>query len=302
MIKAVLIITVLIFTAVFLQYERKSIIITNYTIENSRVPENFDGVKILHVSDLQSEYFGKNQSNLLEKAASVKPDYIFITGDIADRNHTDIKASLMAAEGLADIAPTYYVNGNHEMKLSEENTSLLYDGLKNLGITVLFDEGVLITRQNSSVSICGLSEFVIYSAKEDDHEMYKETDISVIRETADSLAEAGWIREAGMEKDKLFKILLTHEPQYFDVYDNQGFDLIFTGHAHGGQFRLPLIGGLFAPGQGVFPKYTQGVHDGRWSKMIISRGLGNSTFPIRLFNRPELVVVTVLKKQEKPKK
>lgn len=296
MIKLLLVIAALILISVFLQYERKAIVITDYVIEDSKVPEDFDGVKILQVSDLQSEYFGKNHAELLDKAGAVKPDYIFITGDIADRNHTNIKASLMAAEGLAEIAPTYYVNGNHEMRLSEENKSVLYDGLKNLGVTVLFDVGTLITRRNTSISICGLSEFVIYGAKEDDHEIYKNTDVSTIKAMADQLAKSQWIADAGLDNDKIFKVLLTHEPQYFDVYDSPGFDLIFTGHAHGGQFRLPFIGGLFAPGQGILPKYTEGVHKGRWSKMVISRGLGNSTFPIRLFNRPELVTVTLSRK------
>lgn len=291
MIKVILALLIMVALVIFIQHQRKAIQCTEYVIEDERLPEAFDGVRILQVADIQSEYFGRDQSRLLETAADCNPDYIVMTGDLADRNHTNIKASLTAMQGLSGMAPVYYVNGNHEMRLSEENADQLYDGLEALGVEKLFDRGTLIERDDQCISICGLSEFVIYAAKEDDHELYRETDTAKIKEMADQLAEAQWAHPG------VFNVLLTHEPQYLEVFDNPGFAVAFTGHAHGGQFRLPVIGGLFAPGQGWFPKYTAGVYQGKWTQMVVSRGLGNSTFPIRLFNRPELVIVTLKRKE-----
>lgn len=298
MIKIAIVILVIIGCAAFLQFERKAIRVTYYEIDNPKIPRSFDGIKVLHVSDLQSEYFGKEQRNILSRAKAIEPDFIVITGDLADRNHTDIKASLCAAKGLAEIADTYYVNGNHEMRLSEENRNELYAGLQQLGVSMLLGEGTLIYKGDECIGLCGMAEDVVYASKEEYHEHFSETDTRQIQEAAEKLSHGSW-RDITVGNGEFFQILLTHEPQYVDIYDKPEFDLIFAGHAHGGQVRLPFIKGVFSPGQGFWPKYTAGVYQKQWSKMVVSRGLGNSTCPIRVFNRPELVVVTLKKSGDK---
>lgn len=130
--------------------------------------------------------------------------------------------------------------------------------------------------------------------------------IDIIGLADTSFIESDWLEYGGNAETKNllntltegttnFKILLSHRPELFDIYSNSNVNLIFSGHAHGGQFRLPFIGGLIAPDQGFFPKLTEGIHTSNDTSMIISRGLGNSIIPVRILNRPELIVVTLSK-------
>lgn len=320
--------------AFFLQWSRKSVVTTEYSVESERIPAEFDGFRIVQVSDLQSEYFGRGQKNLLEKVRRANPDMIVFTGDLADRNHTDYQASLTAIEGLVRISPVYYVNGNHELALAQEEISQMYDLMKSVGAVLLFDETAVIEKKGVALHLMGLSEETLCESKlrgrfgaggeagaegciekngavklerkvqETETEngegsgavfgrkKISDTDIdtSVITDKMKELEE-------GFSPEECFSILLVHEPQFLETYARGGFDLIFAGHAHGGQIRLPFTQGLFAPGQGILPPLTAGVHTCGKKKMVISRGLGNSTFPFRLFNRPEIVSVKLVKKE-----
>ena len=300
--------------AIFLQWSRKSIVITEQKYFSEKVPGAFDCFRLVQVSDLQSEYFGKNQKNLLQKVRAARPDLIFFTGDLVDRNHTDYGASLRAMEGLCSIAPVCYVNGNHELALPEQNISQMYDTMEKMGVTLLFDRGEFVKRRREQIYIAGLSEETIYAAKIGMQQGSGENLIEKGQGYDSRVSGRGKISDTDIDKsiiyDKLSKVmtgvrdgtlsmLLVHEPQFLETYTMGNVDLIFSGHAHGGQIRLPFTQGLFAPGQGLLPKLTDGMHRRGKCTMVISRGLGNSVFPFRLFNRPEIVVVELRRKKNR---
>lgn len=267
-----------------LRYGNKELVATEYRFSSRRVPEAFKGFRIAQVSDLQSEYFGEGQKNLLKAVEWGKPDIIVITGDLLDRNHTDFMAAMKAVTGLLKIAPVYYVNGNHEMVLPPAKMHPFYEEMKQMGVHVMFDCCETISREEDHINIMGLAETSVYAAKEIGWELGTKFESAVLLEKLHSICQ---------EKDNEFTILLTHEPQYLTYYATSRPDLIFAGHAHGGQFRLPNGQGLYAPGQGVLPKLTNGFYVEGQTAMMVSRGLGNSIFPLRLNNRPEVVFVTL---------
>ena len=278
-----IVIALLLCVMVFLHWSNKSIVITEHVYENQKLPKAFDGYRITHVSDLQSEYFGKDQSNLIRKVKKTRPDIIVYTGDLLDRNHTDFDAARSAVKGLLEIAPVYYVNGNHEMAVETSAMDAFYEELIAMGVEVLFDRSAVVEKDDAKIMLLGLSEHTVFSCKDYVRDNSAPLDMEMFRESLDDLRSQA--------EEDAFTILLTHEPQYLDTYAAGEFDLAFAGHAHGGQIRLPFTDGLFAPGQGVLPKLASGMHEKDETTLIISRGLGNSTFPFRVFNRPEIITV-----------
>ena len=278
-----IVIALLLCVMVFLHWSNKSIVITEHVYENQKLPKAFDGYRITHVSDLQSEYFGKDQSNLIRKVKKTRPDIIVYTGDLLDRNHTDFDAARSAVKGLLEIAPVYYVNGNHEMAVDASAMDAFYEELTAMGVEVLFDRSAVVEKDDAKIMLLGLSEHTVFSCKDYVRDNSAPLDMEMFRERLDALRSQA--------EEEAFTILLAHEPQYLDTYAAGGFDLAFAGHAHGGQIRLPFTDGLFAPGQGVLPKLASGMHEKDETTLIISRGLGNSTFPFRVFNRPEIITV-----------
>lgn len=292
MIKVMTAFLIMLALAVFLNWSNKSITVTEYQFESKAVPEGFDGYRITQVSDLQSEYFGQEQEKLIRKVKESRPDIIVFTGDLLDRNHTNYEAGLTAMKKLIETAPVYYVNGNHELALPEADTREMYDKLREMGVRILFDEGTILERNGSRMHLLGLSEYTLYASKANDSRTNTEYDASIIDDVIKTLTK-------DVPKGE-FSVMLTHEPQFLQTYAESGngkVDLIFAGHAHGGQIRLPFTEGLFAPGQGFMPKLTSGVHKAKNTTMIISRGLGNSVFPFRIFNRPEIVAVELTKER-----
>ncbi len=253
---------------IFLHWNNTALQVTNYTISSARIPDSFDGFKIVQISDLHNTAFGRDSSRLLAKIREQAPDIIVITGDIVQASPMHI--ALHFARQVVQIAPTYYVPGNHEHRMDYET---LFIGLREEGVTLLLNQSVTLEKNNQWIYLAGIEDPKFYPDETVDEKL-----LPVIHEDA-------------------YNILLSHRPELFDIYALCGADLVFTGHAHGGQFRLPFIGGLFAPSQGLFPKYDAGVFTKEKTSMVVSRGLGNSAFPFRLFNRPEIVVVT-LKKAE----
>lgn len=260
---------------VYLIWQDNGISINNIMYENKKIPREFDGFKIVQISDLHNKKFGENEERLLNKIREVSPDIIVITGDLIDRRRYDLDTALMFICGAKEIAPIYYVAGNHEgwSKKYEQ----IEKSLKNAGVNVVNNDQAEIKIGNGQINIMGLLDPSFWA------ESYqKVTDVSKMEEYLKSLPE-----------NDGFRITLSHRPELIDLYAKYKLDLVFSGHAHGGQFRLPFIGGLYAPSQGVFPKYTSGAHKKGNTTMIVSRGLGNSKFPIRLNNRPEVVVATL---------
>lgn len=254
-------------------YSNKWVQTTEYTVASEELPESFDGSKIVQVSDLHNATFGRNQSSLIEKVEAADPDAIFLTGDLVDSNRYDLEASLVLVDALIEMSSVYFVTGNHEVASNqvEEITA----ALQERGVTVLADDSVEWERDGESIQIAGIDDPLM------------EPDIHEEETTRHSLDSAQ------MTDD--FTLLLAHRPEHFPIYAEDGVDVVFSGHAHGGQIRIPGLGGLIAPGQGWFPKVTEGIFEIEQSQMIVSRGLGNSTFPVRIFNLPEIVVVTLEK-------
>lgn len=259
----------------FCVWQNNSLEITRSKYVNTKIPEEFSGLKIAHISDLHNKSFGKNQGTILNKLQNISPHIIVITGDLIDRRRYDLETALVFARGAVDIAPVYYVPGNHEAWSNRYQE--IKEGLELAGVHILDNQQLEIEKGDSKISILGVRDpgFVM-----SDHSGRANT-----TELAKNLKE--------FAKVDNFKILLSHRPELFELYCKNNMDLIFTGHAHGGQIRIPLVGGIIAPNQGLFPKYTDGSHTKDNSTMLVSRGLGNSLFPIRVFNRPEIVVVTL---------
>jgi len=249
---------------------------THYNISSDRIPFSFDGYKIVQVSDLHNAVFGKDNDILLKKIHSEQPDVILLTGDLIDSNHTDVSAALEFTDAASKIAPCYYVTGNHEAWIPRTDYESMERKLLEQGIIVLHNSSVDIVREGDSISLFGVDDPSFAGA-----ESSIQSSI-VIRKLLEDV-----------DRTENYSILLSHRPEAFDYYATSGFDLVFCGHAHGGQFRLPLIGGIVAPNQGFFPKYDAGTYNENNMTMIVSRGLGNSIIPVRINNRPEIVAVTL---------
>ena len=247
--------------------------LAEYNVISSKVPEPFVCFEIAQVSDLHNAEFGEENSDLLELLSEVEPHVIVLTGDLIDSRHTDIEIALDFAGKAVQIAPVYYVTGNHEARIPEYEQ--LKTGLVDLGVTVLENQKAQITRDGESITLMGIQDPSFHT----DY-LFGDAE-SVSRQAISSLQN---------ESDG-FTVLLSHRPELFYLYVDTGVDLVFSGHAHGGQFRLPFVGGLVAPNQGFFPKYDAGQFNEENTTMIVSRGVGNSIIPFRINNPPEIVVV-----------
>lgn len=248
-------------------WKRNKIDVTYLEYRNNKIPAGFDGYTILHISDLHNREFGHNQIQLIQCTKEISPDVIVITGDLIDRNRTDINAAMMYISKAVSIAPVFFVSGNHEKKSGVYNK--LCDRLKKAHVMILDDTSTILEKNGDKIALLGLKDPAF---------CWLETfENKLIGISNDAKAD--------------FKTLLTHRSEKMPLYMKHNIDLVFSGHSHGGQIRIPLIGGLYAPGQGIFPKYTCGLYVKGNTSMVVSRGLGNSIFPLRILNRPELVVL-----------
>ena len=239
---------------------------------NKELPKAFDGVKIVHISDYHN-HGGSYDDRLIDNIKEQSPDYIFLTGDIADSIKTDIDAANAFLEKLSKIADCYLVWGNHDYALDKGDLDKMRKCCKKNKITVLENDYAYIERGGSKILIAG-------------------TDTS-----PNSARAAKMFRK--LPPDQQFVIWLHHFPENFDDIiknssaKNSQADVVFSGHAHGGLIRLPFIGGIYAPGQGLFPKYTSGRYNNGNSSMFVSRGVGNSGWTLRFLDSFHLVVCTL---------
>lgn len=244
------------------------------TVEDEKLPASFDGLRIAHISDLHNTRFGKDQQNLIGLLREEKPDLIVVTGDLIDKRRPGMRNALDFAAQAVRIAPVYYVPGNHEAASAEY--SALKRQLAELGVILLDDRAVRLERGEEVLTLMGVADPRMCVPNEN---------AAIARCMQEKLS-------AVTEGAQGYQILLAHRPETLAQYAQAGIDLVFCGHAHGGQFRLPW-GGVIAPNQGFFPKITAGIHREGGTRMVVSRGLGNSWIPIRLFNRPEVLLVTL---------
>ncbi|WKA50558.1 metallophosphoesterase [Planococcus liqunii] len=271
--KLVVFLVLVFFVWGFVWMNNKWIVTTEYSVASKELPAAFDGKKIVQISDLHNAEFGKKQSSLIEKVEAEKPDAIFVTGDLIDSDRYDLEVSLDLVDALVEMTEVYFVIGNHEVSVNklEEITA----ALKERGVIVLMNDSLQWELDGESLQIAGINDPLM--------------DVNLTEEEF----TLGALDEADLKDE--FTLLLAHRPEMFNTYVDEGVDVVFSGHAHGGQIRMPGLGGLIAPGQGWFPAMTEGVFEKGGTQLVLSRGLGNSGFPLRIFNRPEIVSVTLEK-------
>lgn len=247
--------------------------LNTYTVSSKELPDAFDGYRIAHISDLHNAELGDSNEKLLSMLREAEPDIIAITGDLIDSRNTNIEVALAFAEEAMKTAPCYYVTGNHEARVSEYDE--LKAGLEAAEVVVLENERMQIETSGEFITILGVDD-----PSFDTDYLFGDAATVVSSKFAELAAE-----EDG------FTVLLSHRPELFDTYVDSGMNLVLSGHAHGGQFRLPFVGGLVAPNQGLFPKYDSGLFTEGSTNMIVSRGIGNSLLPLRFNNRPEVILI-----------
>ncbi|MBR2445881.1 MAG: metallophosphoesterase [Clostridia bacterium] len=255
--------------AAWVLWANTALVRTDYTVASERLPREFDGFVIAQVADLHNAEYDEGNQKLLSMLQDAKPDIIVLTGDTIDARNPNVPVVLDFLQKAMQIAPCYFVTGNHECALNRMEYYEIEAQMREIGVDILRAEAVKLERGDASITLLGV-----------DDENFEGT-----------LYSSAQLRElAGTDG---YTILLSHRPEYFWRYAEAQIDLTFSGHAHGGQVRLPLIGGLYAPGQGVLPEYDCGVYTYQNSSMVVSRGIGKSSFPLRFNNRPELVIVTL---------
>lgn len=261
-------------TAAYLVWQNNAIQVTHFDYSHSSIPEAFDGYTIVQVSDLHNKEFN---NQLIDKIEEEKPDLIAVTGDVIDRNRTDIPVAIEALKEMVELAPVYFVSGNHEV--ASQRYPELQREMEAIGIINLDNRFEIFSINDTEIGLIGLEDPLLVTQDE------IEADGSLEQVIQNNL------EELSRQVDTEFTLLLSHRAELMSVYAAAEINLSLTGHAHGGQIRLPFVNGLFAPTQGFLPEYTSGLYEKGDSHMIVSRGLGNSVFPLRINNRPELIVV-----------
>lgn len=265
---------ILLVLIIYTIWGNSALMVSMVNISSDRIPSAFSNFRIAQVSDLHNAEFGESNTELIELLSEHEPDIIVITGDLIDAGHTDIEIAFDFIKQAVQIAPVYFVTGNHEANFSHYDQ--FKTGLEASGVTVLEDEAIQLVHNNEMITLIGLSDSD-FTIKGD---MFNEAP-AMVNTKLNSL----------IDDENSYTILLSHRPELFETYVCCGVDLVLCGHAHGGQFRLPFIGGLVAPNQGLFPKYDSGLYTDGKTNMVVSRGLGNSIIPFRFNNRPEVVLV-----------
>lgn len=260
-----------------------SLDVTEYNVYSEKIPVEFDGFIICQISDFHNTTSDVITSKLIDAINSSKPDIIVITGDLVDYYNEKTEISIEFLKRIISVAPIYYISGNHEARIDDYTS--FNEQLESIGVTVLDNNKAEISRNYGEMEIIGLK----------DKYFYADIEPRYLRDEIISQNLSSLVTDNGS-----FKILLSHMPEIFDIYSSVGVDLVFSGHAHGGQIIIPKLGGLFSPSQGLFPKLTSGLHKRENTQMIISRGIGNNHFPYRINNNPELVIAKLIssKKQE----
>lgn len=270
--KLVIILLIATLVPLYLYRQNNDVQINHYTVEAPEI-SNGESIRIAQVSDLHNKEFGDNGQKLATMIQNELPDVILITGDIFDRTSKDFDNAIELVTALKTVAPMLYVPGNHEA--DSPLYPQLREALRIQGVTVLENQRTFLEINNEKLYFVGLKD-----------PRFRDFDMEKI------LLQL--MEEISSENKGAISILLSHRPERFDLYNKYDADIIFSGHAHGGQIRIPLVGGVFAPHQGFFPKYTTGTFTENESTMVVSRGLGNSRFPFRINNKPEVVIVDLV--------
>jgi len=278
----IIIITLIVVVALLYYINNHRFSVKEIKVVSPKIPEGFHGYRILHMSDLHNSCYGEGNKELIQKIEKLRPDVIFYTGDMIDKQNLSKDHFRMLIEGISNKYPAYFVDGNHEDELSIEEKREFISLLNSTGIRYLDDEMISLERENDRITLFGLRLPKKYLRN-----TYDENGIIGLRK--EELVKRFGVLEPG------FSMQLAHNPLYFDVYADYGIDLTFSGHVHGGVVRLPIIGGLLSPDRTFFPKYSKGLYEEADKKIIVSPGIGG--VKLRVFNRPTLYVVKLLRKE-----
>lgn len=270
----ILSIIVAVFFIIELYIDSELLEVTNIKVCSSKLPTSFNGYRILHLSDLHSKSFGKNNERLIQKINEISPDIVVLTGDMVSGNEVDYTVFFNFIKVVAENYKVYYIEGNHEQSLPTRYENIIRDFLVKNNVIVLDNNFITLENNGEFINLYGLCYNFKFFSKND----LKVSDITNL------LGEC--------DKSK-YNIMLTHSPKFFEKYASWGADIVFSGHIHGGMVRLPFIGGIFSPDTLFFPKYDAGLYELNDSKLVVSRGLGRGATGFRLFNRPEINLITI---------
>lgn len=253
--------------AFLIKDSREDLEISRYEVASQKLPESFDGFKIVQLSDLHGAEFGEDGMELVDKVGSLEPDMIALTGDFVT-DEGDLAAVEKLAARLVKLCPVYFISGNHEF--GSGLAVKVRNILERAGVKYLSNEYLTISRGDDEILLGGVEDPLAY---------------------ADMLSPDELAQKMNDAAPDAFKILLGHRNYWMTEYPELPVDLIFCGHAHGGLIRIPGVGGLIGTDRRLFPDFDAGqFNNGRYT-LIVSRGLGNSVSIPRIFNRPEIVCV-----------
>lgn len=278
----ILVFVALIILAFILLYISTNVIrIKEYTVKNEKLPDNFNNTKIVHISDVHSKIFGKDNSGVIDRVLKINPDLVIMSGDIIDKREEDIEKFVSMYKKIYEKYPTYYSIGNHERKLGWKKYDKYLKLLQNNGVHVIINGSEKLEKDDNYIIINALKfrenmqPKQLTQEKEDEFVGYMEEKLKDIN-------------------TKDFNILIAHDPENFKMYKKLGVDVIFSGHVHGGLIRFGKLC-LLSPRRYFFPKYSYGKTTEDGVTIITSAGMGRATLPVRLFNQPEIVVVNLKK-------
>lgn len=274
-----IIVTLVLFLILNIYISNNFLKVTKYNIKTNKLPKDFENLKIVQISDVHSKILGENNSVLINKVKEINPDIILMTGDIIDDSTEDIVKYIDNFKELFKLYPTYYSIGNHERKLGYNKYKLYIDALRKNGVNVLVNGSIEYKRNSSKIVINALK----FRENMQPKKFTKEREIKYINYMKSKLNTIDTSN---------YNILLTHDPENFKMYERLKVDLIFSGHVHGGLIRIGKIC-LLSPRRRLFPRYGYGKHIINNTTLIANSGIGDASIPIRMFNRPEIVLVTL---------
>lgn len=282
-----ILIIIILLVILFIYVNYKVIFVSRYKVKSNKLPQAFNGFKILHLSDWHCTTYGKNNKRLINlinnKIKGEKIDIVVITGDFIIRQKRDYRPAL---EFISKIKSNniYFIYGNHEMILKSKEIQDFKNKLETLGVVVLDDKKIELTRENQKLNLYGVSYIFSHIASRKD-----------LTEQVLEKYKKDYEEKIGVINKNEYNILLSHDPMDFEVYVKEGFDLVFSGHLHGGGIRFFGIGVATARKNWFFTTLASGIHKKKDTQIIVSRGIGNSTRPIRIFDPPEISITTLYK-------
>ena len=303
------ILVILLFIYIINVLINRNIYITKYKISSNKIPIEFDGYKIVQLTDVHSIRNENQKQELIKKIKTLNSELVCITGDLIDSPYyseedkkykagkIDLpdKLTIEFMEELLDIADVYFVYGNHEMMLLDDpENNVFKTSLENMGVKILNNKIDYINIGDKKIQITGIQDpATLYKDKK--YAYVGENNQDKVRQIINDLrlnkkdnSEINNNNNNETNNEELYNIVLSHRPEYFEMYSEYDIDLLLSGHTHGGVVVLPFIGGIYAHPQGWFPKYTSGIYEKDNFKMIIGRGIGYSGIKVRIFNPPEI--------------